>query len=171
MAEAGENRYTRSFKKLQESNAEMFGLTYNRKGMVTFSAKGLDRTEQSILEDMIDERLEKGVFSLKKENEKKREWQTRANKSGFGYTNIPESQFNSELFFTSYEDERDFFNFLQDVMDLVDFYYDPEGSRDMIYNAYHENLSITETARILKNSFTQPEYVTPPKGGGKFKKW
>lgn len=161
MAKKEANLWTHDMMNLQTTSPSSFGLMRNKDGITLFSAKGLDTVQRDVLEAMVDERLNKGSYSLKRENIKRESFKKRAGEDG--YVKIVDSGQNGELVFHSYEDERDFFNFLNDTMELIDFFYDPEGSRDLIYNAYNEKLSVSDTAKMLKAGLHEPERVTPPK--------
>lgn len=170
MSKVEEKRWTREFKKILDSEPDSFAIRFNNQGIPQFSSAGLNDIQRDILEVMVDERLKKGVFSLKKENERKRNFIKRASEKG--YVEIKESENNVSLIFFDYYDERDFFDFLNDVMDLVDFFYDPEGSRDYIHDAYRKNKSPEEVAKDLKNGLHEPIRVKPPTGkGGENRGW
>ena len=164
MAEKDSGKWTRDLFKLQTESSDTFGLKYNKNGVLVFSQKGLDSVQRDILEGMIDERLDRGVYSLKKQIEKKKEWNVKAGDKGFTY--IPESTSNGGLFFTSYVEERDFFNYLQDVLELVDFYYDAEGARDYIKNGFDKNVSPEDVAHSLREGLHEPTRVNPPSDKG-----
>lgn len=168
MASSDSSKWTHELMDLQTQASETFGLRYNNKGVLVFSQRGLNKVQKEILEGLIDDRLEKGVYSLKVEKEKAAEWKKRAED---GYTYIDSTSGNKPLIFYSYQDERDFFRYLNKTLEMVDFFYDPEMSRDYIYNGYTNNVSPEDVAKSLREGLHEPKRVTPPKGGGKYRIW
>lgn len=163
MAKAPSNKWTKAMMDLQTESKDSFGVTMSNNGVIQFSSKGLNSVQKDVLESMVDERLEKGSYSLKRENEKRKAFAERAGEEGVD--TVKGGAGNSDLIFNSYEEERNFFEYLQETLELVDFFYDPEGSRDFIYNAYEEHLTPSEVATALRHGLHEPERVEPPEGG------
>lgn len=129
---------SREYRKIMQRDGDSFGMNF-KNGELRFSSAGMTDVQKELLKRELI-KLEKNQY-LNPEKYKRAE-------ENFNKRERKEGDFNNR--FSTYKDEKDFYDWVNDLMDEIDFYYRGKGSLPFIYEQYQNDKSIDDVIKMLK---------------------